>query len=165
MKKRKNTGRRISIFTIVLALAVTIMFSVLIINWAINRGNETGTETLVADGPKTDKQKYEEAFHENGWDRDIVAEIKEEVPIPNGFEYVSGKKETGFIIQDKATSQKMMWIPYDENVELENIDEYYANIKYDTIDLKAYKNMTKYGGFYVALSETSEYGQLKNLSQ
>ena len=39
------------------------MFSVLIINWAINRGNETGTETLVADGPKTDKQKYEEALN------------------------------------------------------------------------------------------------------
>ena len=42
--------------------------------------------------------------YENGWDKAIVGQIKDGVPIPVGFTYIEGNKETGIIIKDNKES-------------------------------------------------------------
>ena len=34
-------------------------------------------------------------FHSNGWDKAIVSMIKEDIPVPVGFEFVTGNKNEG----------------------------------------------------------------------
>ena len=55
-------------------------------------------------------------FYENGWDSSVVAEIRDGVPVPTGYTYVSGEKETGLIIQNEENGKQYVWIPYDEEV-------------------------------------------------
>ena len=57
-------------------------------------------------------------YHENGWDKDIVAMIKEEIPVPVGFEHVAGNKDNGLVIKSLDTGKQYMWIPARELSEL-----------------------------------------------
>ena len=52
----------------------------------------------------------------------VVKEMRGEVPVPLGYNYVSGDKNTGLIVQDETTNNKYMWIPYSEVKEDANVD-------------------------------------------
>lgn len=161
-RRTRNLGRAIAIGTIILAFFVAIMFILLFNNWLSNDNTKIATES------KTEIEILEEIhktnFYENGYDRKIVAQIVEEdVPIPAGFEFVSGTKETGLIIKDKNTNSELMWIPYDEDAKVEGIEEYYKNANYKQIDSTTLDSIEKYGGFYITLEEQNQYEILKQV--
>lgn len=97
-------------------------------------------------------------FYENGWDSSVVAEIKEgEVPVPVGFEYVSGQKDTGLIIKNTETGKQYVWVPYQESYEdKENAtatttEEYFKEKTNTTISADRLAEIQKYGGFYAGI--------------
>ena len=163
MIKPKKTGRMIAILAIILALFVAIMTVVVYNNWIKDR-----TEQPIGQITPEEEEKLQEIyntnFYDNGWDKKIVAQIVEsEVPVPAGFEFVSGTKETGLIIKDTKTNAELMWIPYNETATVEGIEEYYKNVNYQQVDSETIDSIQKYGGFYITLEEQNQYEVLKQV--
>ncbi len=95
--------------------------------------------------------------------KDFIASITEDgIPIPKGFTYVKGTKETGTVIKDENDNE-FVWIPVD------NINDYkkdftfpsnYGAIESNTSDDSLPTGITdetadvkKYGGFYIGRYE------------
>lgn len=100
--------------------------------------------------------------YNNGWSKNIVAEIIDgDVPIPNGFEYVSGDRDTGLIIRDKKTNAQYIWIPI--KYSSENSEEIGFTIEeifgdgLTTLSPELIKNIEKYGGIYVGITDNANY--------
>jgi len=58
---------------------------------------------------------------DNEWDTKIIANGIQGIPIPKGFEYVKGTKETGFKIRN-GENLKFVWIPVEKSTEDVNQD-------------------------------------------
>ena len=91
--------------------------------------------------------------------KDTIAEIKDGVPIPMGFTYKEGTKDTGLVIQDEKGNE-FVWVPATEstyrkdtsfsshaNIKPTGDDTLPNGIKDETADVK------KYGGFYIGRYE------------
>ena len=99
----------------------------------------------------------------NEW-KDFIASVTEDgVPIPKGFTYVEGTKETGTVIQDDKGNE-FVWIPVD------NVNNYTKDFDFPSIDNFASESNTsddtlpeeitnetadveKYKGFYIGRYE------------
>ncbi len=160
--KEKKLGKKIAIFYIVLAIIVAILGTTvlyqIITNWTKSGEleNQADEEIVV---------EAKDIVYENGWGKDIVSEIKSEIPIPVGFTYVEGSKEDGLIIEEEGTQNKLLWIPYDKDADLNLANEYYKNVNVPEMDSNTYESILKYGGFYVNISEGEEYSELKDVTQ
>lgn len=91
----------------------------------------------------------------------VVKEMRGEVPVPLGYNYVSGDKNTGLIVQDETTNNKYMWIPYSEVKEDANVDNgTYLNNMTD----EGKRTLEEYDGFYVMIDENTDnlYEKYKN---
>ena len=88
--------------------------------------------------------------------QDTIASVKDGVPIPIGFTYKEGTKDTGLVIQDKKGNE-FVWVPATESTYVKDTsfpaniptgDDTLPNgIKDETADVK------KYGGFYIGRYE------------
>ena len=106
----------------------------------------------------------------------MVVENYKKPPIPEGYKYVSGKWDNGFVIEKKAEGSEFVWVPVgaldsDGTIDGKNFCEKFgrrrisqishANQKF-TIDVNMYKeplegefleqyeSVNKYGGFYIS---------------
>ena len=89
--------------------------------------------------------------------QDTISEVKYGVPIPKGFDYVTGTKDTGLVIQDDEKGNEFVWIPATESTYVKDTsfrgdrptgDDTLPNgITDETADVK------KYGGFYIGRYE------------
>ena len=100
--------------------------------------------------------EFSEVCYDNGWSKQHVAEIKDNIPIPTGYEYVQGDIETGFVIKDE-TENYYMWIPYNEEAHIDNIEEYFPESDEIEIDYDATMSMIEHNGFFASLT-TKENG-------
>ena len=88
--------------------------------------------------------------------KDTIAEIRDGVPIPKGFTYKEGTKDTGLVIQDDKGNE-FVWVPATENTYAKDTsfpgftptgDDTLPNgITDETADV------VKYGGFYIGRYE------------
>ena len=88
--------------------------------------------------------------------KNTIAEIREGVPIPKGFTYKEGTKDTGLVIQDSSENE-FVWVPATESTYAKDIsflgpkptgDDTLPNgITDETADV------VKYGGFYIGRYE------------
>ena len=91
--------------------------------------------------------------------KNTIAEIKDGVPIPKGFTYKEGTKDTGLVIQDEKGNE-FVWVPANEstyvkdtsfpsrdNIKPTGDDTLPNGITDETADVK------KYGGFYIGRYE------------
>ena len=88
--------------------------------------------------------------------KDTMADVREGVPIPKGFTYKEGTKDTGLVIQD-SNGNEFVWVPATENAYVKDTsfrggkptgDDTLPNgITDETADVK------KYGGFYIGRYE------------
>ena len=91
--------------------------------------------------------------------KNIIAEIKYGVPIPKGFTYKEGTKDTGLVIQDEKGNE-FVWVPATEstyrkdtsfsshnNIKPTGDDTLPNGIKDEAADV------VKYGGFYIGRYE------------
>ena len=93
----------------------------------------------------------------------VIAEITEDgVPIPRGFEYVTGTKETGTVIEDSIGNQ-FVWIPVTEGDYKKDFSfkSWYGATADNTSDDPSLPtgiadeaaDVKKYGGFYIGRYE------------
>ena len=88
--------------------------------------------------------------------QDTIASVKYGVPIPKGFKYEKGTKDTGLVIQDE-NGNEFVWVPATESTYVKDTsfrgstptgDDTLPNgITDETADVK------KYGGFYIGRYE------------
>ena len=88
--------------------------------------------------------------------QDTIASVKYGVPIPKGFTYKEGTKDTGLVIQDEKGNE-FVWVPATESTYVKDtsingftptVDDTLPNgITDETADVK------KYGGFYIGRYE------------
>ena len=103
----------------------------------------------------TDGSTKRSASVRNEWKEKIAEEV-EGVPIPKGFTYKEGTKDTGFVIQDENKNE-FVWVPATESTYRKDTsfpgnrptgDDTLPNgITDETADVK------KYGGFYIGRYE------------
>src|SRR5574344_961897 len=121
---------------------------------------------------KSEITYFKETLKDNGivivpvpdsWKTTIASVTEENVPIPKGFTYVEGTKNTGVVIQDSIGNQ-FVWVPVDgTNVKYQKDfsfpSEYGAtadNTSDDTLPSGVSdetSDVTKYGGFYIGRYE------------
>ena len=118
---------------------------------------------LVWDGETEDNTEYkwfsevtDGATKKSEEWKDTIAEIRDGVPIPKGFEYLDGTKETGLVIKD-GNDNEFVWVPATVStyvkdtsfpgVKPTNDDTLPNGITDETADVK------KYGGFYIGRYE------------
>ena len=93
--------------------------------------------------------------------KNTISEVKYGVPIPKGFEYLDGTKETGLVIKDEKGNE-FVWVPatkstYVKDTSFPSINNFITGstdddtlpngITDETADVK------KYGGFYIGRYE------------
>ena len=103
----------------------------------------------------TDGETKRSVSVRNEWKEKIAEEV-EGVPIPKGFTYKEGTKDTGLVIQDEKDNE-FVWVPATENTYVKDTsflghtptgDDTLPNgITDETADVK------KYGGFYIGRYE------------
>ena len=92
--------------------------------------------------------------------QDTIASVKYGVPIPKGFTYKEGTKDTGLVIQQNDNGNEFVWVPATEstyvkdtnfpsfnNIKPTGDDTLPNGITDETADVK------KYGGFYIGRYE------------
>ena len=88
--------------------------------------------------------------------KDTIAEIRNGVPIPKGFTYKEGTKDTGLVIQDEKDNE-FVWVPATESTYRK--DTSFSDTKPtgdDTLPIGITDETTdvvKYGGFYIGRYE------------
>ena len=88
--------------------------------------------------------------------KDTIAEIRNGVPIPKGFTYKKGTKDTGLVIQDEKGNE-FVWVPANESTYRK--DTSFSDTKPtgdDTLPIGITDETTdvvKYGGFYIGRYE------------
>ncbi len=88
--------------------------------------------------------------------KDTIAEIRDGVPIPKGFTYKEGTKDTGLVIQDEKDNE-FVWVPANESTYRK--DTSFSDTKPtgdDTLPIGITDETTdvvKYGGFYIGRYE------------
>lgn len=105
--------------------------------------------------------KNETNFYKESMKKDY-GKIQKEPYIPDGFEYIEGNVNSGYVIQDTSGNQ-YVWVPCtnkeDENIVKLEKKDFYENTSikhYNCTDIK-YKEFIesalKYGGFYISRFE------------
>ena len=107
-----------------------------------NNGGSSDGSTTTDSNVKTEWKQY------------IGKVTSDGVPIPKGFDYVTGTKDTGVVIKDQNTGNEFVWIAVD------SIDSYKKKegdtTSLDTLPsgvLDAKTDVQKYGGFYIGRYE------------
>ena len=95
----------------------------------------------------------------NEW-KDTIASVEDGVPIPKGFTYKEGTKDTGLVIQDKNKNE-FVWVPATKSSYAKDtnfpVDPNYVKptsddtLPKDITDETA--DVVKYGGFYIGRYE------------
>ena len=89
--------------------------------------------------------------------KNTIAEVKEGVPIPKGFTYKEGTKDTGLVIQQDEKGNEFVWVPATESTYAKDTsfdgnpptgDDTLPNGITDEI-----ADVVKYGGFYIGRYE------------
>lgn len=153
MKDKKGISL---IWLIIIIIAIMIIFSIISVI-VINNSNKNGVSS-------EETKKGNVSSKDNNYIKDYsskyVTKMTEDgVPIPKGFTYVTGNKETGVVIKDEKNNE-FVWIPSTEKeyvkdlefrgVNTNVVDDVLPNgIKDELSDVK------KYGGFYIGRYETT----------
>ena len=118
-----------------------------VVNGNFDGSNDNG-------GSSSDGSTTTDSNVKTEWKQYIGKVTSDGVPIPKGFDYVTGTKDTGVVIKDQNTGNEFVWIAVD------SIDSY-KKIEGDTTSLDtlpsgvldAKTDVQKYGGFYIGRYE------------
>ena len=101
------------------------------------------------------------ATKKSGEWKDTIASVEDGVPIPKGFKYEKGTKDTGLVIQDEKGNE-FVWVPATESNYVKDFSfpSNYQASSSNTSDDKLPNGITdetadvkKYGGFYIGRYE------------
>ncbi len=159
-KNLKTKNKKIICYT-----ATIIFVAVIIVNCRsllILKENLSFKKKLEFNENEYEKVRNEKAYYKNAMDNTYEKQHPEKPYIPDGFNYVEGEWDTGFVIEDERENQ-YVWVPCgnkgeDSVVKLQKSN--YPTIPFisesECYDLE-YEDMInsslKYGGFYISRYE------------
>jgi len=159
-KMKARTSKKTSTVILTLAIAVILVTAIIISIIMLTKPKQEQVGKVGNNGTTTQVASTGN-FHENGWDASIVAEVRDgNVPIPVGFQYVSGTKDTGLVIKNEETGKLYVWIPYgnntnyteEQNANVEKIiQETFQNKENVMVNPDKLAEIQKYGGFYAGI--------------
>ena len=87
----------------------------------INGEKYASIEDYINNNPMPSIKINMEVTHEDTAvtaDKTIIESIEHGAPIPVGYSYVTGEKNTGVVIQDDTTSDQFVWVPVLQNQKI-----------------------------------------------
>ncbi len=87
--------------------------------------------------------------------KDTMADVRDGVPIPKGFTYKEGTKDTGLVIQDEKGNE-FVWVPATESTYVKDTSSPATPTGDDTLPngiTDETADVVKYGGFYIGRYE------------
>jgi len=149
---------------IISAILIVISFcTVFAIYYMKNDGNilpeKPGQITEIAEN-----EENESPYYSNGWDKEIVKEIRHNVPVPVGFTYVEGEEKTGLIIKNDESGEEYVWVPIaGASISEEEYAKIFVDLKLEENTEETRENTQKYSGFYVAIdrNQNTDTNQIK----
>jgi type II secretory pathway pseudopilin PulG len=109
-----------------------------------NNGGSSDGSTTTDSNVKTEWKQY------------IGKVTSDGVPIPKGFDYVTGTKDTGVVIKDQNTGNEFVWIAVDSINSYKKKEGELPSTSLDTLPSgvsDAKTDVQKYGGFYIGRYE------------
>ena len=88
--------------------------------------------------------------------KNTIAEVKDGVPIPKGFKYKEGTKDTGLVIQQDEKGNEFVWVPATESTYVKDTSFRGSTPTGDVIPngiTDETADVVKYGGFYIGRYE------------
>ena len=161
MREIKNKG--ITLISLVITIVVLLILAGVAISISVDEGglfsksgkakNDWNANVIKEEEAmlKVDALMQEAGVSSNSDNEMIKYYLNEEVPIPKGFKYVEGTKETGIIIRDENNGNEFVWIPADAD---EIAEENAENLLYDETNYPQSHEMVEsirtYDGYYMA---------------
>jgi len=148
---------------IVLMLIITVMIAISILLFFMFRGETINTEVAKNNGEKESIESIQEKLEEKSWHNSIVNDIVEDdIPVPVGYKYLQGDKNTGLVIEEIDSQSKYLFIPYQENLTTD-MSQYFENAECYEMDYKTVNSIKKYNGFFVNLNSDYKISDLKKM--
>ena len=179
MKKqeiRKEKG--ITLVALVVTIIVLIILAgvtlniVLDQNGIINKTQQAKEEWNEAEIEEKEAMLKAEAKileFQNNTEHEMLEYYIDEVPIPKGFVYKEGTKETGLIIINKEDGNEFIWVPKSEEEAEEDLKNTLNDLLLDNPDYpegqKLYASIKEYGGYYAARYQAGADVEITSLEQ
>ena len=192
--KKSKTQKGITLIALIITIVVLLILAVVTINAIQGDGiiryaeNAADEYTSKSNEEQETLDYYSTVLEDNQPGSSISSRTEEGVPIPVGFKYVSGTKNTGVVIENETEGSQFVWVPVitpitateSEPATSASFDSKEANLKragcedFDKdgkLTITEFKtqltnefnamaeSVKKYGGFYVGRYETSIKGK------
>ena len=120
-------SRGITLVALIITIVVLLILAVVAIG-AVRNSNIIGYAQNAAEGYEKGKEKEEGAIKEaedliekyatgGNSGESKVTYIDNNVPLPAGFKYVTGTKDTGLVIEHETESSQFVWVPVTEEID------------------------------------------------
>lgn len=155
---------------IIIKILLVLLIIILIVNkYLYNKADDAVEKEIQTEQERLEKKINEEkSFYDSIVNKEYEEQNSQEPYIPEGFEYIEGQWNTGFVIKDKYNNQ-YVWIPCSNKNDDENIPQLQKqdfiknpwisiNECYDTEYRDFLQSAFKYGGFYIGRFELCKNG-------
>ena len=176
MKRLKN-AKGITLIALVITIIILLILAGITLNvlWGeggiINQAEQARDEWSEAEIKEKEEMLKAEAKmleFQNNTNHEMLEYYIDEVPVPKGFVYKEGTKETGLIIINKEDGNEFIWVPKskeeaEEDLKVTN-DLLLNNPDYPE-GQKLYASIKEYGGYYAARYQAGADVEITSLEQ
>lgn len=135
-KQKENNFKRkeekgITLIALVITIVILIILATVTLNVVLGEGGliqrAQEAKEMTEEAARKEQQAIDNLTKQIDWDSSIVYPKEDEqgnlIPIPNGYYYVEGTKDTGFVISDSKTDEnnpssydgnQFVWVPVDD---------------------------------------------------
>ena len=135
-KQKENNFKRkeekgITLIALVITIVILIILAKVTLNVVLGEGGliqrAQEAKEMTEEAARKEQQAIDNLTKQIDWDSSIVYPKEDEqgnlIPIPNGYYYVEGTKDTGFVISDSKTDEnnpssydgnQFVWVPVDD---------------------------------------------------
>ncbi len=169
-KRRKEKG--ITLVALVVTIIVLIILAGVTLNIVLDQNGiisktqqaeKEWNEAEIAEKEAMLKAEAKILEFQNNTEHEMIEYYIDEVPIPKGFVYKEGTKETGLVIINKEDGNEFIWYPMsEEEVESITAENFRTEIS-DEANLIA--SIKEYGGTYVARYQAGADVEITSLEQ
>ncbi len=171
-KRRKEKG--ITLVALVVTIIVLIILAGVTLNIILDQNGiisktqqakEEWNEAEIAEKEAMLKAEAKILEFQNNTEHEMLEYYIDEVPIPKGFVYKEGTKETGLVIINKEDGNEFIWYPMSEE-EADTITSTLANGHMGISDeANLIASIKEYGGTYVARYQAGADVEITSLEQ
>ena len=171
-KRRKEKG--ITLMALVVTIIVLIILAGVTLNIVLDQNviisktqqaKEEWNEAEIAEKEAMLKAEAKILEFQNNTEHEMIEYYIDEVPIPKGFVYKEGTKETGLVIINKEDGNEFIWYPMSE----EDAESITSTLEYSHMEISDEANLIasikEYGGTYVARYQAGADVEITSLEQ